>query len=44
MQKGRLIAEGTPTQLITRFGMRTLEETFIRIARSGEVVAGEHDG
>jgi len=43
MQKGRVIAEGTPTQIIARFGTQNLEEAFIRIARSGEVVAEGND-
>ena len=43
MQKGRFIAEGTPTQIIARFGTQNLEEAFIRIARSGEVVAEGND-
>ncbi|MBI3328547.1 MAG: ABC transporter ATP-binding protein [Nitrospinae bacterium] len=39
IQKGHLIAEGTPAQVVAAYGTQTLEEVFIRIARSGEVVA-----
>ncbi len=40
MHKGRLIAEGTPQHVVERFHTRSLEELFIHIARSGDVVAG----
>lgn len=40
MHNGRLIAEGTPQQIVERFHTRSLEEVFIRVARSGEVVVG----
>jgi ABC-2 type transport system ATP-binding protein len=39
LHNGRLITEGTPGQVIEQFRTRNLEEVFIRIARSGEVVA-----
>jgi ABC-2 type transport system ATP-binding protein len=39
LHNGRLLAEGTPQQVIEQFRTRNLEEVFIRIARSGEVVA-----
>jgi ABC-2 type transport system ATP-binding protein len=38
LHNGRLITEGTPVQVIEQFRTRDLEEVFIRIARSGEVV------
>jgi ABC-2 type transport system ATP-binding protein len=38
MHNGRLIAEGPPQQIVERFHTRSLEEVFIRVARSGEVV------
>jgi ABC-2 type transport system ATP-binding protein len=38
LHNGRLITEGTPAQVIEQFRTRNLEEVFIRIARSGEVV------
>lgn len=40
LHNGRRLAEGTPSQMIEQFRTRTLEEVFIRIARSGEVVVG----
>jgi len=40
IQKGQLIAEGTPVQVMAQFGTRDLEQVFIRIARSGEVAGG----
>jgi ABC-2 type transport system ATP-binding protein len=38
LRAGRLTAEGTPAQVVEQFRTRNLEEVFIRIARSGEVV------
>jgi ABC-2 type transport system ATP-binding protein len=38
LYNGHLMAEGTPAQMVERFRTRNLEEVFIRIARSGEVV------
>jgi ABC-2 type transport system ATP-binding protein len=38
LHNGRLMTEGTPVQVIEQFRTRNLEEVFIRIARSGEVV------
>jgi ABC-2 type transport system ATP-binding protein len=35
LEKGRIIADETPQQLIARFGRTTLEETFLAIARRG---------
>jgi ABC-type multidrug transport system ATPase subunit len=43
LQNGRLIAEGTPSQVVEQFRTRNLEEVFIRIARRGDVVAGGGD-
>jgi ABC-2 type transport system ATP-binding protein len=43
LQHGRLIAEGTPSQVVEQFRTRNLEEVFIRIARRGDVVAGGGD-
>jgi len=40
IHNGRLIAEGAPVEIIEQFRTRSLEEVFIRIARSGEVVTG----
>jgi ABC-2 type transport system ATP-binding protein len=39
LEKGRIIADETPQELIQRFGRTTLEETFLAIARRGD-----HDG
>lgn len=39
LHNGRLMTEGTPSQVVQQFRTRSLEEVFIRIARSGEVVA-----
>jgi ABC-2 type transport system ATP-binding protein len=33
LEKGRVIADATPADLITRFGRSTLEEVFLAIAR-----------
>ena len=41
MHKGRIIAEGTPQQVIEKFHQKNLEEVFIRVARSGDVLAAE---
>ena len=40
LHNGRLMAAGTPAQVIEQFRTRSLEEVFIRVARSGEVVSG----
>jgi ABC-2 type transport system ATP-binding protein len=39
MHNGRLMTAGTPAHVIEQFRTRSLEEVFIRIARSGEVVS-----
>jgi ABC-2 type transport system ATP-binding protein len=39
LHNGRLMTEGTPAQVIEQFRTRSLEEVFIHIARSGEVVS-----
>jgi ABC-2 type transport system ATP-binding protein len=39
MHKGRIIAEGTPKQVVDKFRQRSLEDVFISVARSGDVVA-----
>jgi ABC-2 type transport system ATP-binding protein len=38
LHNGRLMTEGAPSQVLEQFRTRSLEEVFIRIARSGEVV------
>ena len=34
MKRGRIVAEGAPDELITRFGRESLEEVFLDIARN----------
>ncbi len=41
LHKGRIIAEGTPQQVKDKFNQKSLEEVFIRVARSGDVVTKE---
>lgn len=38
MNKGRIIAEGTPQQVIEKFQQKSLEDVFIRVARSGDLL------
>jgi ABC-2 type transport system ATP-binding protein len=42
LNKGRIIAEGTPQQVIDQFQQKSLEEVFIQVARSGDLVAEEN--
>lgn len=37
LHRGRVIAEGTPAQVIGQFQQRSLEEVFITVARSGDL-------
>jgi ABC-2 type transport system ATP-binding protein len=37
LHKGRIIAEGTPEEIVHRFEEQSLEHVFIKIARSGEL-------
>jgi ABC-2 type transport system ATP-binding protein len=39
MHKGRIIAEGTPQQVVDKFQQKSLEDVFISVARGGDVVA-----
>ncbi len=41
---GKTIAEGTPEEMRHLFSAKTLEETFIKIVRSGDIVTGENHG
>ena len=41
MHKGRIIAEGTPQQIVEKFQQKSLEEVFIRVARSGDLLGEE---
>jgi ABC-2 type transport system ATP-binding protein len=38
MHKGRIIAEGTPQQVMEKFRQKSLEEVFIRVARGGDLL------
>jgi ABC-2 type transport system ATP-binding protein len=42
LNKGRIIAEGTPTEVMAHFNQKSLEEVFISVARSGDLL-GEED-
>lgn len=44
LHRGRIIAEGTPQQVIDRFRQRSLEEVFITVARSGDVLDKSNGG
>jgi ABC-2 type transport system ATP-binding protein len=35
LEKGRVVADATPQELVVRFGRANLEETFLAIARRG---------
>jgi ABC-2 type transport system ATP-binding protein len=39
MHKGRIIAEGTPQQVMDKFNQKSLEDVFISVARGGDVLA-----
>ncbi|MEI6083664.1 MAG: ABC transporter ATP-binding protein [Verrucomicrobiota bacterium] len=41
MNKGRIVAEGTPQQVIDQFQQKSLEDVFIQVARSGDLLAEE---
>jgi ABC-2 type transport system ATP-binding protein len=43
LHHGRIIAEGSPQEILEHFRTRTLEEVFIRIARSGEILVGHKE-
>jgi ABC-2 type transport system ATP-binding protein len=43
LHQGRIIAEGSPREILEHFRTRTLEEVFIRIARSGEILVGQRE-
>jgi ABC-2 type transport system ATP-binding protein len=44
MQKGRILTEGTPAQILEKFQETSLEEVFIRVARSGDLEDAKKDG
>jgi len=39
LHKGRIIAEGTPQQVVEHFRQKSLEDVFISVARGGDVLA-----
>ena len=39
LNKGRVIAEGTPQAIINQFQQKSLEDVFIQVARSGDLLA-----
>ena len=41
LHKGRIIAEGTPQEVTARFNQKSLEEVFITVARSGDLLQEE---
>jgi len=41
MNKGNIIAEGTPRQVIDQFQQKSLEDVFIQVARSGDLLTEE---
>ena len=38
LHKGKIVCEGTPTDIVARSSSATLEDVFIKIARDGEVI------
>lgn len=41
MHRGRIIAEGSPEQIKQQFAQQSLEDVFIRVARSGDLTTNE---
>lgn len=41
LHRGRIIAEGTPPEVVARFNHKTLEEVFITLARTGDLLVEE---
>ncbi|MBB5039075.1 ABC transporter ATP-binding protein [Prosthecobacter dejongeii] len=39
LHKGKIVAEGTPDQIVKKFSENSLEDVFIKIARSGDLEA-----
>jgi len=44
LNRGRKLAEGAPGDVLARFGSRSLEEMFIRIATGGDLWASDNPG
>jgi ABC-2 type transport system ATP-binding protein len=38
LHRGRIIAEGTPADVVKQFDQSSLEDVFIRVARSGDLL------
>ena len=38
LHRGRVVCEGTPTDLLARSSSQSLEDVFIKIARDGEIL------
>jgi ABC-2 type transport system ATP-binding protein len=38
LHKGKIVCEGTPTDIVARSSSATLEDVFIKIARDGEII------
>jgi ABC-2 type transport system ATP-binding protein len=43
MHHGRIIANGTPDDLLKQFQRNTLDEVFIAVARSGDLNVGDEE-
>jgi len=41
INEGKTIAEGTPKEVLRDFESKTLEQVFIRIVRSGDLISGK---
>jgi ABC-2 type transport system ATP-binding protein len=37
LHKGRIIAQGTPREVVEKFEQKSLEDVFIRVARGGDL-------
>ena len=44
IHEGRQITEGTPKQVLESFQSHTLEQVFIKIVRSGDIISGKRHG
>jgi ABC-2 type transport system ATP-binding protein len=44
MHQGKTVAEGSPSEIITRFNETSMEEVFIRIVRDGDIEAAAGTG
>ena len=44
LHKGKIVTEGTPTEIVARMQQNTLEDVFIKIARSGDIEESNSQG